>query len=209
MSINPSPSWIDPIFEFLAERKTPKGNNEARRIRYQANRYTILNEKLYKRGYAMSHLRCLRPDEAEYVMREIHEAVCNNHSGKRRLAHKAIRQGYYWSTMQKDSANLVQKYDKYQRFAYVSRQPRKPLSPIISPWPFAKWGIDLIGPLPTALAKAKFAIVAIDYFTKWVEVEPLSTIIEVRTLFGETLSASLGSHTQSSLTMGSSSTTLP
>ena len=38
----------------------------------------------------------------------------------------------------------------------------------------------MIGPLPTARAQAKFAIVAIDYFTKWVEAEPLSTITEAK-----------------------------
>ena len=54
------------------------------------------------------------------------------------------------------------------------------MSPIVSPWPFTKWGIDLIGPLPTARAQAKFTIVAIDYFTKWVEAKPLSTITEAK-----------------------------
>ena len=38
----------------------------------------------------------------------------------------------------------------------------------------------MIRPLITAQARAKFAIVAIDYFTKWVEAEPLSTIIEAK-----------------------------
>ena len=59
MTIDPSPSWIDPIFEFLAEGKTPKDKNEARRIRCQANRYAVLNEKLYKWVYAMPYLRFL------------------------------------------------------------------------------------------------------------------------------------------------------
>ena len=75
------------------EGKTPKGKNETRMIKYQANRYTTLNGKLYKRGYAMPYLRCIQPDEAEYVMRGIHEGVCGNHSGKRSLAQKALREG--------------------------------------------------------------------------------------------------------------------
>ena len=136
-----------------------------------------MNGKLYGQGYAMPDLRCLRLDEAEYIMREIHKDVCSNHSGKRSLAQKALRQGYYWPTMQKDSIELVQKCDKCQRYAHVLKQP---LSTIVSPWPFVKWGIDLIGPLPTARAQAKFAIIVINYFTKWVEAEPLSTIIEAK-----------------------------
>ena len=58
MSVDPSPSWIDSIFEFLVEGKTLEDKNEARRIRYQANRYTILNEKLYKRVFVAPYLKC-------------------------------------------------------------------------------------------------------------------------------------------------------
>ncbi|KAL5554586.1 hypothetical protein UlMin_041987 [Ulmus minor] len=47
-----------------------------------------------------------------------------------------------------------------------------------SPWPFAKWGIDLIGPLPTARGQLKYVVVAIDYYTKWVEAEALAKITE-------------------------------
>ena len=35
-----------------------------------------------------------------------------------------------------------------------------------------------MGPFPTAIRQLKFLVVSIDYFTKWVEVEPLATITE-------------------------------
>nr|XP_011462166.1 PREDICTED: protein NYNRIN-like [Fragaria vesca subsp. vesca] len=47
---------------------------------------------------------------------------------------------------------------------------------LLSPWPFAQWGPDLIGILPTAPCQFKYVIVAVDYFTKWVEAEPLGKI---------------------------------
>ena len=47
-----------------------------------------------------------------------------------------------------------------------------------APWPFAQWGLDIMGPFPTALSQLKFLVVGIDYFTKWVEAEPLTTITE-------------------------------
>ena len=47
---------------------------------------------------------------------------------------------------------------------------------MLSPWPFTQWGLDIIGPLPRALGNKKFLIVATDYFTKWIETEPLSHI---------------------------------
>nr|GEV80733.1 reverse transcriptase domain-containing protein [Tanacetum cinerariifolium] len=48
----------------------------------------------------------------------------------------------------------------------VTRNPQQPLTPITAPWPFYKWGIDIVGPL----------IVAMDYFTKWIEVKAVATI---------------------------------
>ena len=43
------------------------------------------------------------PDEADYIMREVHEGICENHLGARLLVHKLIWPGYYWPTMQKDA----------------------------------------------------------------------------------------------------------
>lgn len=49
---------------------------------------------------------------------------------------------------------------------------------ITGPWPFAQWGIDIVGSLPQEKGQMRFLVVAIDYFTKWVEAEPLTKIIE-------------------------------
>jgi hypothetical protein len=43
-------------------------------------------------------------------------------------------------------------------------------------WPLLRWGMDLVGPLPTAQGNSLFAAVADDYFTKWVEAKPLANI---------------------------------
>lgn len=45
-------------------------------------------------------------------------------------------------------------------------------------YPFMQWGIDILGPFPIGRRQLKFLIVAIDYFTKWVEAEPLAKITE-------------------------------
>lgn len=49
-----------------------------------------------------------------------------------------------------------------------------------SPRPFAQWGIDIVGPFSHIAGQVKFLVVANDYFTKWVEVEPLATITDKR-----------------------------
>ncbi|GJV02302.1 reverse transcriptase domain-containing protein [Tanacetum coccineum] len=58
----------------------------------------------------------------------------------------------------------------------VPRNPQQKLTPIMSPWPFYKWGIDIARPFPKGPGKVKFLIVAIDYFTKWIEGKPVTTI---------------------------------
>lgn len=44
---------------------------------------------------------------------------------------------------------------------------------VSSPWLFAWWGIDILGPFPTAPSQVKYLVVAVEYFTKWVEADPL------------------------------------
>ncbi|KAL0456615.1 UNVERIFIED_CONTAM: hypothetical protein Slati_1000700 [Sesamum latifolium] len=48
----------------------------------------------------------------------------------------------------------------------------------VIPCPFRQWGIDIVGPFPLAAGQRKFLLVAVDYFTKWVEAEPLARITE-------------------------------
>lgn len=52
---------------------------------------------------------------------------------------------------------------------------------VIGSWPFAQWGVDLIGPFPLARVQMRHVVAAVDYFTKWVEAEPLATITKAKT----------------------------
>ncbi|MCI72910.1 gypsy retrotransposon integrase-like protein, partial [Trifolium medium] len=54
--------------------------------------------------------------------------------------------------------------------------PPVELKMLSTPWPFAWWGIDLLGPFPTAVGQNRYLIVAVDYFTKWIKAEPLASI---------------------------------
>ncbi|KAI5350779.1 hypothetical protein L3X38_003670 [Prunus dulcis] len=66
------------------------------------------------------------------------------------------------------------------RFANIPQLPAEPLTAMVSPWPFAQWGLDLIGPMPEGKGQVKYAVVAVDYFTKWAEAEALATITVAR-----------------------------
>ena len=125
-----------------------------------------MKDVLYKRGFSRPYLRCLVPEEAEYVMREAHEGICGNHSRVRSLVHKLIRARHYWPTMQKDVQAYVKTYDKCQRFSNTIRKPSEELTPMMALWPFSQWGLDIMGPFPTVVRQLKFLVVGIDYFTK-------------------------------------------
>ncbi|KAL5575438.1 hypothetical protein UlMin_017137 [Ulmus minor] len=135
-------------------------------------------DKPEQKGFSSPSLLCLDEDRGKFTLEEVHAGVCGNHSSGRTLAHRILRQGYYWPTIQADSLDFVRKCDKCQRFSAMPRQAPEDLTTVTSPWPFAKWGIDLIGPLPTARGQLKYAVVAIDYYTKWVEAEALAKITE-------------------------------
>ena len=80
--------------------------------------------------------------------------------------------------MQKDAAQYVRRCEKCQLFVLTIHKPASQLNPISSLWPFAKWGLDLVGPLPCAMGNRQWLIMATDYFTKWVEAEPLARITD-------------------------------
>ena len=99
-------------------------------------------------------------------MKEIHSGVCGNHSGGKALSFKCLRQGYYWPTMSKDAMEFTQKCMKCQQFARAIKSHPERLTSVVSAWPFAKWAIDLIGPLLMARSQLRYCLVAIYYLTK-------------------------------------------
>ncbi|KAL6133886.1 hypothetical protein ACLB2K_066119 [Fragaria x ananassa] len=73
--------------------------------------------------------------------------VCGNHGGARNLLLKALRAGYYWPTLEQDAKAIVH--------TMVTR---------------------LRGTITNSPGTTQFAIVIIDYSTKWIEAEPFATI---------------------------------
>ena len=107
-------NWMTPIISYLKDGSLPEGKDKARKLKVRLARYVLLNEVLYKRGFSQPYLRCLSPDEANYVLREVHEGACGNHLEARSLIHKVVRAGYYWSTIQADAKAYVKVYDQCQ-----------------------------------------------------------------------------------------------
>ncbi|GJY73678.1 reverse transcriptase domain-containing protein [Tanacetum coccineum] len=145
-------------------------------IKIKLRQYAMIGGVLYHKSFLEPWLQCVGPLQAEYVIRKIHEGSCIMHSGLRSVVAKAIGSGYYWPTMHKDARNIIRKCDDCQVHHPIPKNPQQKLTPITSPWPFYKWGIDISSPFPKAQGKVKFLIVAIDYFTKWIKAKAVTTI---------------------------------
>ena len=130
-------NWTTPLIAYLRSGILPDGKDAARKLKVQVSRFVQIRDVLYKRGFSRPYPRCLSHDEADYVMREVHEGICGNHSGAWSLVHKLIQAGYYWPTMLKDTQAYVKACDKCQRFSNLIRQPSEELTPMTAPWPFA------------------------------------------------------------------------
>ncbi|MCH81668.1 hypothetical protein A2U01_0002459, partial [Trifolium medium] len=115
------------------------------------------------------------PDDKKEAAK-IKRRACAYHIGRRSLARKALRAGFYWPTMQADAKEHVKKCDKCQRHGDMHLAPPSEIRSLSSPWPFAWWGMYILGSFPTAPGQNKYLIVAVDYFTKWIEAEPLAKI---------------------------------
>lgn len=65
---------------------------------------------------------------------------------------------------------------KCQNYGNINHIPSQELQGIVSPWPFAKWSMDILRPFPIGRGQTKFLILAIDYFMKRIEVKVVTKI---------------------------------
>nr|KYP74527.1 Transposon Ty3-I Gag-Pol polyprotein [Cajanus cajan] len=147
--------WMTDIWNYLKDGALPTNKDEARKVRMRSAKFTIIDD---------------------YVVKEIHHGVCGMHSGARSMAARVLRAGYYWPTLKSDCQNYIQKCKECQQFGNAHRQPPEALHHMMAAWPFSQWGMDILGPFPPAKGQLKFLLVAIDYFTKWIEARPLAKI---------------------------------
>ncbi|XP_015957282.1 uncharacterized protein LOC107481513 [Arachis duranensis] len=115
---------------------------------------------------SQSLLKCLNDQQTIYVLPKVHESYFGHHLVEKLLAQKVVRAGYYWPTLIKDAMKYVKKCDRCQQHSNLHQAPPHEFVSIIPTRPFAKWGLDLLGPFPQGFGQVKYLIVAIDYFTK-------------------------------------------
>nr|ABG65975.1 retrotransposon protein, putative, Ty3-gypsy subclass [Oryza sativa Japonica Group] len=138
--------WRTSFVKHLETGWLPVDEAEAKHLQLRATKYKMVSGQLYRFGAA------------------------------RTMASKVFRQGVYWPTVLKVCVEQIKKCESCQRHGRSQAAPQYDLQPIAPVWPFARWRLDIIGPFPVARNGYKFAIVAVEYFSRWIEAEPLGAI---------------------------------
>ena len=171
--------WYSDIKNYIQGGIYPKGatENDKRSMRRLSTSFFLNGDVLYKKNHDSVLLRCVDAKEAEQIIEDVHEGLFGTHLNGRALARKILRAGYYWVTMEYDCFEHVKKCHKCQIHADRVSAPPSQLNVLSSPWPFSIWGMDMIGPIePKASNGHRFILVAIDYFSKWVEAASYATV---------------------------------
>ncbi|KAJ9560566.1 hypothetical protein OSB04_005726, partial [Centaurea solstitialis] len=170
-------NWSLDIWNYLKHDQLPEDKMEARKTRSKASRYTIFEDQLYRRSTTGLLLRCVTNKiQINQILQEMHDGECGNHAGGRSLASRISRQGYYWPTLREDAITYVQRCDACQKHSSMVHRPSEPLHSVLVPWPFMRWGMDIVGKLPPAPGQKVYLLVLTDYFSKWIEAGAFSQV---------------------------------
>jgi hypothetical protein len=179
MDTEPAPraeDWQAKYLAWMGRGEIPSDRSEARRIARMAKLFTLIEGKLYKRAASGVLQRCIPIPQGCELLRDIHAGVCGHHAAPRTLVGNAFRQGFYWSTVVADASEIVRTYEGCQFYACKTNLPAHALQTIPITGPFAVWGLDIVRPLRKAPGGYTHLLVAIDKFSKWVEVRPITKL---------------------------------
>ncbi|XP_035830767.1 uncharacterized protein LOC118480166 [Helianthus annuus] len=125
----------------LSEKKA-----EARKVQHKALHYQMSDGILYRRSYPGPMIRCVDPEDVNYLIREVHEGICEIHTGPRMVVEKVMNARYYWPGMHLDAVKVLRKCDACQWHAPKTLRPKNALFPVTTAWLFQQWGIYMVGP---------------------------------------------------------------
>jgi ribonuclease HI/transposase InsO family protein len=176
--VTPNPNWQTPYLQYLHRGELPLDKAEARRLARRAKLFVLLGDEkeLYHRSPSGILQRCIYVAKGQELLQEIHSGDCGHHAAPRALMGNAFRHGFYWPTAVADTTRIVRSCQGCQFYARQTHLPAQALQTIPITWLFAVWGLDLVGPLQKAPGGFSHLLVAIDKFSKWIEVRPLTRI---------------------------------
>jgi len=169
-----SNDWRTPFVKYLLDGLGFQDKMENERLIWRAKNYILVDGKLTRKNTNSEFLlKCITQDDGIKLLDDIHAVSYGNHVASRTLVGKAFRARFYWPTAVADAEKLVRHCEGCQFFAKRTHVPAHEIQTIPLSWPFACWGLDMIGPFKPAPGNFKFVFVLINKFSKWIEYMPL------------------------------------
>jgi hypothetical protein len=129
----------------------------------------MINNKLYKRSISSVFQCCVSSEEGRNILYDIHGRDYGHHAGTRSLVAKEMRHGFYWLTAHADAVDIVRHCTGCQRYANQMHVPSSALKTIPITWPFAVWGLNMVGQFKRAPGGHTHLLMVVNKFTKWIE----------------------------------------
>jgi len=118
--------------------------------------------------HSSNKMVCPKQMKAE-VMLNHHDSPFAGHKGFE-VTYNSIKKRYFWPMMPSEVKDYCQSCEHCQKHNFSNCHNRAPLEPIEVSRPWQLLGIDYMGPFKTSRHGNKFIIIAIDHFTKFIEI---------------------------------------
>ena len=75
---------MDPISLYLERDILPEEKSKAEKLQRKAPQFWLSDDqKLYKHYFSEPYLLCIHPEAVELCLEELHEGICESHTGSR------------------------------------------------------------------------------------------------------------------------------
>jgi len=162
-----SRDWRAPFIRYISDGSGFQDKTDNERLIRRSKNYILVDGKLMRKNTSSEVLlKCISQDDGIKILDDIHAGSCGNHAASRTLVGKAFRAGFYWPTAVTDAEKLVRHCEGCYFFAKRTHVPTHEIQTILSSWPLACWGLDMIWPFKPAPGNYKFVFVLIDKFNQ-------------------------------------------
>eukprot|EP00253_Pinus_taeda_P033956 PITA_33956 len=171
--------WFADIANYLVSAQFPPhlSSKEKSKIVRKSATFTWIGGNLFKLGLDQILRRCVREEEVFNILLTCHDGPCGGHFAAKRTTFKIFQASYYWLTFHQDVKRYTSQCDQCQRMGKPTPKDEMPMQPQVMFEPFAKWGMDFVGPINPPSKNKQYIVVCTDYITKWAESKAIKAAI--------------------------------
>ena len=158
------------LIAYLKTGKLPATDTEARQLVLMSANYSLIDGVLYFNQPDGRLLLVVPKDKRQKLLQEAHGGILSGHLREMKT-YSQLQKHYWWPGLRTDVRKWCQSC-LVCASRHIGKAQKPPLSPIPVAGPFDCLGVDIIQ-FPCSYDGNKYAIVFMDYLTKWPEVFPV------------------------------------